>query len=298
MAEINVCNLTKDYDKGKGIFDINLEIEKGEIFGYVGTNGSGKTTTIRHIMGFLKPYKGNTSVQGKDSWKDASAIKKLVGYVPGEIAFPDIGTGSEFLKIQAEFLGVKNMGYANELIKKLQLDTSANLKRMSKGMKQKTAIVAAFMSDPEILILDEPTTGLDPLMRAEFVDIILDAKKKGRTIFMSSHVFEEMEDTCDRVALLKNGRIVSVTKMKDIQHHNIKTYKIEFNVKEEYSLFLQKSFNFIETKGQYNQVTIDIDDKDINLLLEALKQSDIKFLSEKKYTLEQYFNNIYKKELV
>jgi len=298
MTEINVRNLTKDYDKGKGIFDINLEIEKGEIFGYVGTNGSGKTTTIRHIMGFLKPDKGNASVRGKDSWKDACSIKKIVGYVPGEIAFPDIGTGSEFLKIQAEFLGVKDMKYANELIKKLQLDTSANLKRMSKGMKQKTAIVAAFMSDPEILILDEPTTGLDPLMRAAFVDIILDAKKRGRTIFMSSHVFEEMEDTCDRVALLKNGRIVSVTKMKDIQHHNIKTYKIEFNVKEEYSLFLQKSFNIIEAKEQYNQVTIDIDDKDINLMLEVLKQNNIKFISEKKYTLEQYFNNIYKKELV
>lgn len=298
MAEINVRNLTKVYGNGKGIFGINFEIEKGEIFGYVGTNGSGKTTTIRHIMGFLNPNKGNVFVHGKDSWKDACTIKKLVGYVPGEIAFPDIGTGSEFLKIQAEFLGVKDMEYANELIKKLQLDTSANLKRMSKGMKQKTAIVAAFMSDPEILILDEPTNGLDPLMRAAFVDIILDVKKRGRTIFMSSHVFEEMEDTCDRVALLKNGRIVSVTKMKDIQHHNIKTYKIEFDVKDDYSHFLQKSFNVIETKEQYNQVIIDIDDKDINLLLEVLKQSHIKFISEKKYTLEQYFNNIYKKELV
>jgi ABC-2 type transport system ATP-binding protein len=157
MAEINVRNLTKDYGNGKGIFDINLEIEKGEIFGYAGTNDSGKTTTIRHIMGFLNPDKGNAFVHGKDSWKDAYAIKKLVGYVPGEIAFPDIDTGSRFLKIQAELLGVKNMGYTNELIKKLQLDTSANLKRMSKGMKQKTAIVAAFMSDPEILILDERT---------------------------------------------------------------------------------------------------------------------------------------------
>ena len=140
---IEVKNLTKDYGESKGIFDINFDLRKGEILGFVGANGAGKTTTIRSIMGFIKPDKGNAFVYGIDSWKDAEKTKKYIGYVPGEIAFPDLKTGTEFLKSQAEFLTVKDMSKANYLIDKLQLDPRASLKRMSKGMKQKTAIVAA-----------------------------------------------------------------------------------------------------------------------------------------------------------
>ena len=171
---ISVQHLTKDYGLGRGIFDLSFEVHKGEVFGFVGTNGSGKTTTIRHIMGFLKADEGQVQVQGLDSWKDGPEIKQFVSYVPGEIAFPDLSSGTVFLKNQAELLGMKNMDYANMLIDKLQLDPSANLKRMSKGMKQKTAIVAALMADKDILILDEPTTGLDPLMRETFLDIVLE----------------------------------------------------------------------------------------------------------------------------
>ncbi|MGR5874694.1 ATP-binding cassette domain-containing protein [Bacillus pacificus] len=126
---------------------------KREVFGFVGTNGAGKTTTIRHMMGFLKPQSGNATINGMDCWKDSAEIKKMIGYIPGEIAFPDAPTGTEFLKRQAELLGLKDMSYVESIIKKLQLDPTANLKRMSKGMKQKTAIVAALMADPEILIL-------------------------------------------------------------------------------------------------------------------------------------------------
>ena len=162
---IKVEHLTKDYGGGRGIFDLNFFVAKGETFGFVGTNGSGKTTTIRNIMGFIKPKSGKVTVLGMDAWKDACKIKENVAYIPGEIAFPDLTTGIEFFKAQAELLGLKSMERADELIKRLQLDPSANLKRMSKGMKQKTAIVAALMADKDILILDEPTTGLDPLMR-------------------------------------------------------------------------------------------------------------------------------------
>ena len=169
---IGIHDLTKDYGSGRGVFDINFDIYKGEMLGFVGSNGAGKTTTIRNIMGFLKPDKGNVTVYGMDSWQDAEKTKKYIGYVPGEIAFPDLKTGTEFIKSQAEFLGLKDMSYANFLIEKLQLDPSANLKRMSKGMKQKTAIVVALMADPDILILDEPTTGLDPLMIVSFLEIL------------------------------------------------------------------------------------------------------------------------------
>ena len=144
---IKVTNLTKDYGNGRGIFDLNFTIYKGETFGFVGTNGSGKTTTIRNIMGFIKPQQGTVQVLGMDAWKDSCEIKKYVAYIPGEIAFPDLTTGISFFKAQAELLKLKNTDYANSLIKRLQLDPSANLKRMSKGMKQKTAIVAALMAD-------------------------------------------------------------------------------------------------------------------------------------------------------
>lgn len=164
MRAIETKKLTKDYGNNRGIFGLDLSVDEGEMVGYVGTNGSGKTTTIRHIMGFLKPTSGEALVTGLSSWEHSSEIVKKIGYVPGEIAFPDLKTGIEFLKCQADFLGLKDMSYANTLIERLQLDPRANLKRMSKGMKQKTALVAALMNDAPIIILDEPTTGLDPLM--------------------------------------------------------------------------------------------------------------------------------------
>ena len=180
---IEIKDLTKDYGDSKGIFDINLNIDKGEMIGFVGTNGSGKTTTIRNILGFIKPTKGSCYVDGLNTWENQEKVAKLIGYVPGEIAFPDLKTGTNFLKSQAEFLGVTDLSYANSLIEKLQLDPRANLKRMSKGMKQKTALVAALMADKPIIILDEPTTGLDPLMRDAFLEIIKEEHKKGKTIF-------------------------------------------------------------------------------------------------------------------
>lgn len=293
MPIIEIKNMTKDYGEGRGIYDVDLSIEKGEVFGFVGTNGAGKTTTIRHLMGFLKPQKGSATINEKDCWKNSAEIKKYIGYIPGEIAFLDAPTGSEFLKRQAKLLGLKDMSYAEELIKKLQLDPTANLKRMSKGMKQKTAIVAAFMADPEILILDEPTTGLDPLMRAEFIDIINEEKKKGKTIFMSSHMFEEVESTCDKVALIKDGRIIAVKSTKEIRHSEEKTYKIEFNSNEDYKKFLSEEFNIVDKRDNQNQVIININDKNINTLTKVLIGYNLKFMTEIKYTLEKYFNSLY-----
>ena len=293
MSLIQIKNLTKDYGDKRGIFDINLSIEKGDIFGFVGTNGSGKTTTIRHLMGFLKPQKGSATIDGLDCWENSAEIKKYIGYIPGEINFPDARTGMDFLKNQAELLEVKDMSYAEILIKRLQLDPSANLKRMSKGMKQKTAIVAAFMANPEILILDEPTTGLDPLMRAEFIDIINEEKEKGKTIFMSSHMFDEVEKTCDKVALIKNGRIIDIKSTKEIKHNEDKVYKIEFKNKEDYQKFISDKFELIKNDKNQNQVTISINDKDINKLTKVLKQYDIKFINEIKFTLEKYFEKFY-----
>ena len=296
MEMIKIENLTKDYGEGRGNFDIFLNIQKGETFGLVGANGAGKTTLIRQIMGFLKPNSGNIKVCELDAWKESYLTKQYIGYVPGEIAFPDLKTGNEFIKSQAEFLKLKDMSYARELIHKLQLDTSANLKRMSKGMKQKTALVVALMNNPEIIILDEASTGLDPLMRVTFLDIIAKEKKKGKTIIMSSHLYEELERSCDKVALLNNGRIVNITNLDEIKNRPVSDYKIEFLKKQEYEEFKKLKYKIIRDQVQYNQVTIRIEKKIISKLFQDLTQYDLKFITEIKYTLQKHFYQIIKNQ--
>lgn len=289
---IEIKDLTKDYGSGRGVFDINLTIKKGEMIGFVGTNGSGKTTTIRSLMGFIKPTNGHVYVNGLESWENASEISKHIGYVPGEIAFPDLPTGTAFLKSQAEYFNLKDMSYANKLVSRLQLDPRANLKRMSKGMKQKTALVAALMNNADILILDEPTTGLDPLMRDSFLEIIKEEHKMGKTIFMSSHMFNEIEDTCDRVALISDGHIIDIADMNAIRNRPCKDFKIEFNSVEDYEKFKKMDYTIVRDQKQYSQVTVNIKNEEINKLFSDLKAFDVKFISEVKYTLEKHFKEI------
>jgi ABC-2 type transport system ATP-binding protein len=291
---ILVDHITKDYGGGRGVFDLNFEVKRGEIFGFVGTNGSGKTTTIRQMMGFLKPTSGSITVLGRDAWAETTAIKCYTSYVPGEIAFPDLPTGTAFLKVQAEYLGVTDMNYANRLIRDLQLDPSANLKRMSKGMKQKTAIVAALMGDRDILILDEPTTGLDPLMREVFISAILEEKARGKTVFMSSHIYQEIEDTCDRVALIRDGRIIDIADMNEIRHHNVKTFRLGFRDKADYDDFRRKYDRIEAEYPDKLHLTVDVDDSGINAFFTLLSGYSLAFLSEIKYTLEKHFADILK----
>ncbi len=292
MNVIELRQLTKDYGNGCGIFDLNLSVAEGEMIGYVGTNGSGKTTTIRHIMGFLKPTAGAAFVTGLSSWEHSSEIVKKIGYVPGEIAFPDLKTGIDFLQCQADFLNLHDMSYANELIERLQLDPRANLKRMSKGMKQKTALVAALMNDAPIIILDEPTTGLDPLMRATFLDIIKEEHGRGKTVFMSSHSFDELEKTCDKVALINNGHIIDLCDMNSIRNRSVKDFKIEFYTADDYRRFLNEGYETVRLQEQYHQATVRISAQKTAALLGVLKNYNVKFISELPYTLEMHFKNI------
>lgn len=291
---IKIEHLTKDYGDGKGIFDINLTIKKGEMVGFVGTNGSGKTTTIRSIMGFIKPTKGQVLVNDKNTWEHYDEIVKNIGYVPGEIAFPDLKTGIDFLKSQAEFLSLRDLSYADELIEKLQLDPRANLKRMSKGMKQKTALVEALMDNADIIILDEPTTGLDPLMRDAFLDIIKSEHKKGKTIFMSSHIFEELEQTCDRVAFISEGKIIDVADMNEIRNRDVIDIKIEFDNERDYEKFLKDKFKIIRKQKEFSQVTVQVKKEKLDDLFKSLSKLNVKFFKSEKYTLEKHFKLIMK----
>ncbi|MBO5577599.1 MAG: ATP-binding cassette domain-containing protein [Bacilli bacterium] len=288
---ISVKGLTKDYGKGRGIFDISFDVYKGTVFGYCGTNGSGKTTTLRHIMGFIKPDSGSVTVKGLDAWKDADEIKKYVGYLPGEIAFPQVENGSEFLKIQAESIGLTDMSKAEAIINALQLDPTANLKRMSKGMKQKTAIAAAFMHSPEIIILDEPTTGLDPLMRDVFVNIIKAEKARGATIIMSNHMFDELEETCDYVGFIKDGHLIDVVDMEKMRNTPYRDYVIKFANEKDYKNVDTSKMEILEKDDFELSLTVRVDLKNTNEMVSELRNRDISSVSEKKHTLEEYFMN-------
>ena len=289
MTVIETENLTKDYGGGRGVFDLNLSVRAGEMFGFAGTNGAGKTTTIRLIMGFIRPTSGTARVKGLDAWDNASAIKRYIGYVPGEIAFPDLKNGTAVLRSQAEFLGIKDLKRADELIARLQLDPSADLRRMSKGMKQKTALVAALMGDPEIILLDEPTTGLDPLMRAAFIDIVKEEHARGKTILMSSHMFGELESACDRVALIDRGRIADTADVGRLRTRPETEYKIEFETEADYRTFKAGGYRILRDQPAFNQVTVRVPAAGTERLLNDLAARQVRFIAEIPLSLERYF---------
>jgi len=286
---IEVNHLTKDYGKGRGVFDISFIIPKGKTFGYCGTNGAGKTTTLRHIMGFLKPDSGYVKVNGLDAWKDSQEIKKYMGYLPGEIAFPPLESGSDFLKAQAEMLGVTDMKKAERIINALQLDPTANLKRMSKGMKQKTALVAAFMHSPDIILLDEPTTGLDPLMRDAFINIIREEKARGATIMMSNHMFDELEETCDYVAFIKDGKIIDIVDMEEIHNRPFREYLITFSSKEDYESVNVEHSEILESHPEINGFLVKVKNEHVDDMFLELHKHKVTLIKEVQYSLEKYF---------
>ena len=226
MNAINVQNLTRDYGLGKGIFDVSIQVEKGLIFGFLGPNGAGKTTTIRHLMGFIKPKAGSCQIDGLDCWKNRGQIQERLGYIPGEISFIDDMTGREFLKFVSSYRNIRKENRMQEMLERFELDPRGKIKKMSKGMKQKLGIVSAFMHDPSILILDEPTSGLDPLMQNRFVELIAEEKKKGKTILLSSHMFEEVERTCDRIGIIRSGKLVTVDSVETLRERHMRTYTV------------------------------------------------------------------------
>jgi ABC-2 type transport system ATP-binding protein len=298
MPALQIEHLTKDYGHNRGVFDVSFEVGEGEVFGFLGPNGAGKTTAIRHIMGFSRPQRGRTSVNGLDSWESHYDIQRDVGYLPGEIALPESLTGTQFIRMMADLRGMADMSHTSMLIEKFELEPSGGLKRMSLGMKRKLAIVTAFMHDPAILVLDEPTSGLDPMMQEIFIQFIKDEKERGKTILLSSHIFSEVDATCDRIAIIKDGRLVSIFVADDLRHSESKTFKIEFASKEDFERFRDEverpgALDVISVKRHRNQARVLTADKDINRLIAVLSGYRLHFLSEIKFTLEDYFMKFY-----
>lgn len=302
MSVIEVNGFTKDYGYQRGVFDISFKVEKGEVFGFLGPNGAGKSTTIRHLMGFSKPQKGQVKILGMDSFENYDKFLNKVGYVPGEIALPTGLTGWEFLRMMQSMQGVKNEEQLERMLKKFELKDDVlkcETKRMSLGVKRKLAVVASFMSDPEVLILDEPTSGLDPVMQNVFVEFIKEEKQRGKTILLSSHIFSEVDETCDRIAIIKDGKIVSEFVANDLKHASLKFYKVYFKSVDDYKKFLlieNDNVKLLECDEEQKRAYISVDDKFINELVDILGQFDVKEFTNEKETLEDYFMKFYKED--
>ncbi|NLC16537.1 MAG: ATP-binding cassette domain-containing protein [Clostridiales bacterium] len=298
MPKVEVINFTKDYGYGRGVFDISFNIDEGEVFGFLGPNGSGKSTTIRHLMGFSKPDKGLTRILGLDSFKYYYKFMDKVGYLPGEIAVPEGLNGYEFLDMMKKLKKAKDQKWIDYLREVFELDLCGEIKRMSLGDKRKLAVVTAFMNDPEILILDEPTSGLDLATQQVFIEFIKNEKKRGKTILLSSHIFSEVDVTCDRIAIIKEGKIVNEFVAKDLKHSKNKNYLVEFNSREDLNEFLAENSNnqFKIVSRENNRIIINIDDNHINSLIYALSRSKFKGFNHLKETLEEYFMKYYKED--
>lgn len=232
MSMITIEHLTRDYGGGKGIFDVSFQVKQGEVFGFLGPNGAGKTTTIRHLMGFLQAKSGQCMIDGLDCWKDREKIQERLGYIPGEISFFNDMTGAEFLKFIGKYRKNPSDIRKNELIERFELNPHGKIKKMSKGMKQKIGIVAAFMHDPDILILDEPTSGLDPLMQNRFIELVQEEKKRGKTILMSSHMFEEVERTCHQIGMIREGKLAALDSVEKLREQYVRPYTVTLDTPE------------------------------------------------------------------
>ncbi len=222
-------NLTQTYRSGKGVFDLNFTVKQGEVFGYLGPNGAGKTTTIRNILGFTNASSGKVLIDGLDARIETAEIQKKVGFLPGEISFYDNLKGKDFLNLIAKLRNLTDFTFRNKLEDLFKLDTDVFIKKMSKGMKQKLAIITAFMHDPDILILDEPTSGLDPLMQNVFLELIKEEKQRGKTILLSSHIFEEVEKMCDRAGIIKDGYLITVEDITSLKEKYEDVFEIQLD---------------------------------------------------------------------
>ncbi len=223
-AIIQIEKLTKSYGEHRGIIDVELDVEQGEVFGFLGPNGAGKTTTIRVLLDLIRPTSGRALVFGIDSSIDPVAIHRRVGYLPGEFTLYDRLTGGQTLTYFANLRGGVDPAYQASLIERFDLDPSRKFKEYSKGNKQKVGLVIALQHRPELLILDEPTSGLDPLVQQTFFEFLRDVVANGSTVFLSSHILSEAEKTCDRVAIIRDGRLAMVDRvdaLRDLAHHQV-----------------------------------------------------------------------------
>lgn len=288
---IEVRNVTKRFKGNNGVFDLSFRIMEGEVFGFLGPNGAGKSTTIRMLMGFMKPDSGALLIDGMDTFKNREKIQQKVGYIAGELALIPEMKGIEFLQTMAGIRKMESLDRMHELIDIFQLNPHVKISRMSKGMKQKVAIINALMHEPTVLILDEPTSGLDPLVQNIFLEQIKREKKRGATILMSSHSFTEVAKTCDTICIIKEGKIVDLDSLQEIQRNARQIYTVTFENHDDAVAF--NTFYKGEIKGN---VVIFYHQGETNQILDRINQYTIQHLIIENESLEEIFLHFYSKE--
>ncbi|MEH7609810.1 ABC transporter ATP-binding protein [Gottfriedia acidiceleris] len=293
MYAIEINNLTKTYGNSRGITDISFNIEEGEIFGFIGPNGAGKSTTIRTLLSLIYPTSGSAKIFGKDCVQFAPEIKKEIGYLPSEVFYYDNMKVMDLLKYSASFYKKDCTKRIKELAEVMDLDLTKKIDDLSLGNKKKVGIVQGLLHEPKLIILDEPTSGLDPLMQQRFFDLLEEENKKGATILFSSHILSEVQRLCDRVAIIKEGKIVTVEKISTLQENNYKRFKIDSQNGVNPNFFNIPGVNNIEIKGK----TISFIFKgNINKVLKKIAEIEIENLWIEEPDLEEIFLHYYEKE--
>ncbi len=290
-----VCeDLTKFYGDTRGIEGLNLTIGRGEIFGFLGPNCAGKTTTIRQLMGMLRPTRGSASILGLDSWRDAVEIKLRVGNIPGGVRlYGKLRVGEHLDYIDRFRPGAAPL--RPELIERFGLDVHKKVKSLSSGNIQKVAIVLAVMHDPEILILDEPTSGLDPLMQQEFYSLLEELRQKGRTIFLSSHILSEVERVCDRVGIVRDGALVDTQSIEDLKKKKLRHMDVLFRERVDAAEFeALPMVTKVEASNNRMRITVQ---GDVAALVKQLARHDVEDLTFTQPSLEDFFLGFYGEEV-
>ncbi|MDP4000029.1 MAG: ABC transporter ATP-binding protein [bacterium] len=301
---IKTQGLTKYYGQTRGIEDLDLSVEQGEIFGFLGPNGAGKSTTINLLMGFRNPSDGKALVLGKPIGPGAVELRRQIGFMPGELSLYGDMKAHALLDYFADLRGgpAKNGetgsvedGYIHELAERFRLDLGKKVKNLSKGNKQKVALVAAWMHKPDLLILDEPTSGLDPIVQEEFHDLVHEAKRRGATVFLSSHVLSEAEHLCERVGVVKEGRLIAVERIADLHARGIRHVEVQFATKPWKDMLDRvEGIRNVRVDGKTMRFTVH---GSIDKVIKLLARHRIVNLSSEPASLEEFFFDEYGEEV-
>lgn len=293
MNIIEIKNLTKTYGKARGITDISFNVEEGEIFGFIGPNGAGKSTTIRTLLTLIYPTSGSATIFGKDCVKFGPEIKKEIGYLPSEVFYYDNMKVKDLLKYSASFYKKDCSKKINELSEIMELDLNKKIDDLSFGNKKKIGIVQGLLHEPKLIILDEPTSGLDPLMQQKFFSLLKEENKKGATILFSSHILSEVQKLCDRVAIIKEGKLIKLEKISTLKEDNHKKFKVEAKSELDKSYFNIKGVSNIEIN---DGIISFLYGGNINLIMKRLSEINLINLWIEEPSLEEIFMHFYEKE--
>jgi ABC-2 type transport system ATP-binding protein len=289
-AAINAEGLSKRYGDTLALDSLSLEVRPGEVYGYLGPNGSGKTTTIRLLLGLHRPTAGRAQLFGLDSWRDAVAAHRRVAYVAGEPALWPALTAAETLEFLARVRGGTDLAYRELLVQRFGLELAKKVRALSKGNRQKVALVAALASRAELLILDEPTSGLDPLMEVAFRDSVLEAKERGQTVFLSSHILSEVEALCDRVGILRAGRLVDSGTLAQLRHLHAQVVEVTF---AQAAPAIEPIAGVSVSSTGANTLRFELNGGELTPLLGALSRHEVVALSSREPSLEEIFLHHY-----